>query len=194
MKNLTKIAIVLTSLFWSGQFAYATPFSYSGPSASNVDTDSPTFIDMMITNLETITNLTLSVNIGAPWADDIDIFLIHDSVEVHVYNGIGDTFGSFINATFDDAASTNYPAFGAVNGTFKPNPGLLSAFNGLSLNGLWQLKLQDTVVSGDGNSLISWSIQGNSVDNVNNVPEPTVIVLIVSGLIGFGATRRKNQA
>lgn len=190
MKNLTKIAIVLTLFFWSGQFAYATPFSYSGPSANNVDTSSPTFIDLMIANLETITNLTLSVNIGFDYADNIDIFLIHDSVEVHVYNGQGDTWSSAINATFDDAGSTDYQSSGSVIGIFKPNPGLLSAFNDLSLNGLWQLKLQDdTRFPSDGTPLKSWSIQGNSV---NNVPEPTVIMLIASGLIGFGATRRNK--
>ena len=137
-------------------------FSFSGPGASKVDTDPSTKTSFTVVSAETIADLNLTVNIGTPYADNIDIFLSHGGVTVQIYDGAGDSSSSFIDATFDDEAASLPPTNGTVSGTFKSNPGLLSAFDGLPLDGLWSLITHDTVVQNDSTPLISWSISGDT--------------------------------
>ena len=55
----------------------------------NVDTDPATRVFLDVAQTGSIVDL--SVSLSRPFADDVDIFLIHDGVTVHVYDAIGDT-------------------------------------------------------------------------------------------------------
>jgi subtilisin-like proprotein convertase family protein len=177
LNALYKFAIA-AAIATTTPFVSATSFSYSGPAASNVDTNPATDVTLTVPDSGLITDLTLFVNLGQPYADDVSIFLSHDGTLVEVYLGIGDTNSSVIDATFDDAAGTSYPANGSAVGTFLPFQSL-SAFDGLDINGDWQLQLQDNVIQGDGTPLVAWSISGD-VDS--EVPEPSSMGLVAAGL------------
>lgn len=162
MNFFKKIALSLVLLSGNTGFVTGTPFRYIGRPADAVDTSTPTYVGMEVKESGIIADLTLSVNLDSPYPDGVDISLIHDGKEVHVYDGQEGTWHSNIEAVFDDNAPTNYPVDGSLEGTFRPKPGLLNTFKGSPLNGLWQLKLQDTNYPNDGTGLESWSIQGNT--------------------------------
>ncbi|MEW6715754.1 MAG: hypothetical protein AB1306_11810, partial [Nitrospirota bacterium] len=166
LKLVLGLAITIVVLTVGTTFAIAASFNIAGPAANDIDTNPATSIMLNVTEDGTITDLNLNINISNPYADDVDIFLIHNGVTVHVYDAIGDTWSSFINATFDDEAVLSYPANGTVNGTFRPSPDSLSAFDGLELSGVWELRLLDTIVPNDDNDLISWSISGTTADDI----------------------------
>lgn len=159
-KNKPLEGMILEAL--EPRIAPAATFTFAGSGASSVDTNPATHSHLTASGADFLTDINISVSISAPYADDVDIFLVHDGVTVQVYNGIGDTSGSTINATFDDAAAAFPPANGTVSGTFRPNPGVLSAFNGHSLAGDWDLVILDLVVPNDHTNLNSWSITGTS--------------------------------
>jgi PEP-CTERM motif len=173
--------------------SHATLFSVAGPPAFNVDTDPATSVYLTgPIGLGYVTSLTLTVTIGEPYADDVSIFLVHGSTTVQVYNGIGDTSDSVIDATFDDLAIDDYPANGSAIGTFRPSPDSLSAFIGHDLDGTWELRILDPIVPGDGTPLLSWSINGDAVA----VPEPSTLALFGAGsglLASLAAWRRRRR-
>jgi subtilisin-like proprotein convertase family protein len=176
------------------QSANALNFNVAGSSQNDVDTNPATIINLNVPTTGTITDLNLSINLSTPYADDIDISLIHGATNVLVYDGVGDTLASFINATFDDEAVSNHPVNGTVDGTFKPS-NALSAFDGQELSGVWQLSLQDTIFADDGTDLVSWSIQGEA--NTAAVPfefSPTLGLLLVGSLFGSNHFYRKYKA
>lgn len=165
--NARKTILSLALLYGNAGWVAGMPFRYIGQSQEDVDTSTPTYVGMEVKEAGIIADLTLSVNLEGPITDNLDISLVHDGKEVLVYDGQGDTWHSSTEAVFDDNAPTNYPVDGSVEGTFKPKPGLLSTFKGSPLNGLWQLKLQDTIAPNDGTTLGSWSIQGNARAPIN---------------------------
>jgi len=70
--------------------------------------------------------------------------------------------GNDILATLDDEAAVpveNQCGGGTptINGTFSPN-GALSAFDGESSSGTWQLAITDSYTSADAGTLNGWSI------------------------------------
>lgn len=160
--NTKKIILSVALFSANAGWVAGMPFRYVGPSQEDVDTSTPTYVGMEVKETGVIADLTLSVDLHPPYPDGVDISLIHDGKEVLVYDGQGGTWHSNIEAVFDDHAPTNYPVDGTVEGTFKPKPGQLDTFKGSPLNGLWQLKLQDTIGPNDGTVLGSWSIQGNT--------------------------------
>ena len=166
----------------------AAAFDVAGPAQANVDTNPATSVFLNVPDTGPIADINLAINISTAWADDIDLFLIHNAVTVHVYDGIGDTFTSFIDATFDDEAGVAYPANGTVTGVVLPSPGALSAFDGVELSGLWELQLLDTIVPGDGNSLVSWRLFGSTI-----VPEPNTGMLVGLSLGGLAVWRRRRN-
>ena len=168
---------------------FAVPFSESGPAQNGIDTDPSTIVSFTATQTGLITDLNLEIGITTPYADDVDIFLRHLGVTVHVYDAIGDTESSFIDAIFDDEAGSSYPANGTVDGTYQPAPDALSSFDGLQLSGLWELILEDTIEPDDGTNLSDWRIFGTVAVAA---PEPPTLALMGLGLAGIGFSRKRK--
>jgi len=145
--------------------AGADPFQFDGPAATCCDTNPATVVTLEATKEGPIVDLDLVVYISSPYADDLDIYLVHNKVTVQVYDGVGDTSTAEINATFDDEAVDTYPATGTVVGTFLPSPGSLSEFDGMELAGIWELQTLDAIIPGDCCDLVSWSIVGEVVSD-----------------------------
>ncbi len=111
-----------------------------------------------------ITKVTASLHLTHTFDGDIAISLIApDGTTVLLSNnrgGGGDNFGTGCGARtgFDDAApaliSLGAPPF---SGTFRPD-GLLSALNGKNPNGVWRLRIADTV-GGDSGNLLCWGLR-----------------------------------
>jgi subtilisin-like proprotein convertase family protein len=196
-KNIMKMLLgsVMTFALLIGGTNLAEAFNIAGPPANDIDTDPATSIFLNVAETGIITDLDLNINIDANYADDVDIFLVHNGITVHVYDAIGDNSGSYINATFDDEAAATYPVNNTVDGTFQSSPDLLSAFDGQDLSGVWELRLVDPGWPGDGTDLIGWSISGATAATVPTMNEWGMIIFIT--LAGLGSVyylRRKRIA
>lgn len=188
MGCLAKFVALLILLFGFGGLSSATPFSYLGVAADDIDTLAPNYVDMIVVDKGRISNITLRIEIDSPYADNLSISLVHEGLTVPIYVGTGDSFHSYIDAVFDDGASLGYPIEDTVDGTFKPSPGFLAAFTGLPLDGLWQLRLHDSIHPGDGTPLVSWSIQGSVL---TDIPEPSTSLLLFAGLMAVFSCSRQ---
>jgi subtilisin-like proprotein convertase family protein len=118
----------------------------------------------------TIDDLDVTVNMAHAWVGDLSMVLTHQNTgtAVTIIDRPGvpaSTYGcsgNNIAATLDDEASTsveNQCAGGTptINGTFTPN-NALSAFDGESSSGTWQLSVTDHFTSADSGTLNGWSI------------------------------------
>jgi hypothetical protein len=190
-------AAALTALFAAAQTdrALAVPFDIDCGGWADVDTSSPTLVGCTAGPVGAITDLTVFLEIddpdGTPYASDLEIILMDDSAgtSVVLYSG-SPAFSpdAYMNATFDDAAAVLAPTSGDVIGTYLPVEAL-SAFDGLELSGDWTLSLQDlSSWPGEGLDLISWRLVGNQV------PEPSTLLLFVSGLTGLAISGRSSRA
>ncbi len=137
MKFLQK-AMIAALIVTTAPNAFAVPYFYAGPGASNVDSNPATVVDLTVTDFGLITDLTLALALSGSFIHDSSIYLIHNATEVQVWVG--------------------NPNSGNPNGSYD----LTASFVGQQLNGLWQLKIHDVYVPGEGNSLNSWSISGNA--------------------------------
>jgi len=191
MNIIKKLAVVAACMF-TASMAHATPFSYSGAGAGNVDTNPAFTIDLFAADFGTITDVNLDVTITGGHMEDFDVFLSHGGTTVKVHNDLTSPFNHLDNftMTFDDEAANPWSNAGidAVNGigTFQPfSP--LSAFDGLDLNGIWTLSILDSYAPNEGNVLVNWTVYGTA-----DVPEPGILSLLGLSMLGlFGARRRK---
>lgn len=175
--------------------ANAATMTYNGSAASNVDTWSPTQLTLNVGDTGLLTNLSVYINIGQYYADDITLSLIHDGTTVKLYDGHGDSPYSTIDATFTDSASSGAPYNGSAIGIFLPVQSL-SAFYGKNIFGAWTLELQDFVVPGDETPLYGWGItttSGPLPPVTAGVPEPGMLALFGIGLLGIGLARRRSR-
>ncbi|MAT96575.1 MAG: hypothetical protein CL608_05475, partial [Anaerolineaceae bacterium] len=118
----------------------------------------------------TIADLDVDVNMAHAWVGDLSLVLTHQNtgtsvtlidrpgVPASTYGCSGDN----ILATLSDeaAAPVENQCGGStptINGTFSPN-GALSAFDGESSSGTWQLTVTDAYTSADAGTLNGWSI------------------------------------
>jgi subtilisin-like proprotein convertase family protein len=118
----------------------------------------------------TIDDLDVTIGMAHAWVGDLSMVLTHQNTgtAVTIIDRPGvpaSTYGcsgNNIAATLDDEASAsveNQCASGTptINGTFTPN-NALSAFDGESSSGTWQLSVTDHFTSADSGTLNGWSI------------------------------------
>lgn len=175
--------------------AGAATMTYNGSAANSVDTWAPTQLTLNVGDSGLLTNLSVYVNIGQYYADDITLSLIHDGITVKLYDGHGDSPYSVIDATFSDSASSGAPYNDSAIGLFLPVQSL-SAFFGTDIFGAWTLELQDFIVPGDQTPLYGWGITTTSgllPSPTVGVPEPGMLALFGIGLLGLGLARRRSR-
>ncbi len=128
------------------------------------DTDFPvydyhtTLSTIEITDSGSIQDLNVQINLAHSWDGDLKISLIAPDGKVIVlsayHGGSGD---SYSNTVFDDEAITAITSGSApFNGVYRPE-GLLSAIDGLEMQGIWTLQISDDA-GADSGVLYSWSL------------------------------------
>ncbi len=124
---------------------------------------------LTISGAATIDDLNVTVDMDHAWVGDLSMVLTHQDtgtavtiidrpgVPASTYGCSGDD----ILATLDDEAASpvenQCSGTPTINGTFTPN-NALSAFDGQSGNGTWQLSVTDSYTSADAGTLNGWSI------------------------------------
>jgi subtilisin-like proprotein convertase family protein len=106
-----------------------------------------------------ITQVTISFDITHTFDADLSAFLIApDNTQITLFSKVGSSGDNFTATTLSDSATSSITTGTApFTGTFKPSPGLLSAFLNKSANGTWKLKVEDTGPQDTG-TLIDWSL------------------------------------
>jgi hypothetical protein len=176
----------------------ATPFAIGGPGAANVDTNPATVVSLVTALPGVITDLNIFIDIRAGHSEDWGVSLRHfdTGTTVSLYDGthFPPHSGNFV-VTLDDESpgpviTTGAAGGGDLVGSFKPlNP--LSAFDGESLAGTWQLIILDDFVPGEGDDLIQWTLTG---DAQAAVPEPASLGLLGVGLAVLAYARKRHAA
>ena len=121
--------------------------------------------EIEVTDLDSIEDLNVSININHTWDADLDIFLVSpNGTRVELTTDNGGWGNNFRNTEFNDEADSSIRSGRApFNGTFRPE-GDLSDFDGLSgddLNGTWTLVIRDDA-GGDVGRLFNWGLEFNS--------------------------------
>lgn len=140
-----------------------------------------------------ITDLNASIVLNHQSAGDLLIELQSPTGTTVVLSHHRGGAGNNIHALFDDEAATAIGAGSApFNGSFRPD-GLLSAFDGQDVFGVWTLRIADQV-SGNGGRLSAWSLDVTTLAAPQSVPEPASMALVGLGLAAVGFSRRRRQA
>ena len=195
--------LLLVALLLTPAIAWAAPFDITGPSGSDIDTESssPTVLSFTVTETGSIETLSLRLNIdeeeGDTYWDNLFVSLSHNGIDVTIFDFQDDFTGSddSLDATFTDgeAALTNSITNAPTTGTFAPLEAL-SAFTGQELSGEWTLTFYDSInFAGDGTDLLSSSIFGTVSDPaVPPTPVPAMplwALILLIPLLGFIARR-----
>ncbi len=134
----------------------------AGPGINN-----PSIINIPVNG--TVTDVNMSINALHTWPGDLDFRLIHGGVTRYVIDNPGipaSTFGcgtDNIAVTLDDEAAggpvENVCNAGppAINGVRTPN-NPLTGFDALTMNGNWNLVIDDTYAAGDNGTLTQWCV------------------------------------
>lgn len=141
-----------------------------------------------------ITDLNASIDINHSFDGDRQIELQSPGGTIVVLSdNRGGNGNNFIHTVFDDEAATAIGAGSApFNGSFRPD-GLLSAFDGQDVFGVWTLRIADQFSRDDGR-LSAWSIDVSTLAAVQGVPEPASLALAALGLAGIAFSRRRQAA
>ena len=146
---------------------------------------------LVISNEMNIGDLNLNIQVNHTYIGDLEITLYAPTGESVLL--IDDVCGSDenFNVTFDDEASAFFSSSCADNltGTFKAD-GNLSAFNGLSLDGVWTLEIYDDA-GGDSGSLVAWSIEATTAEPVPFSIYSIIALFALLGGISILKLRRK---
>jgi hypothetical protein len=142
-----------------------------------------------------ITDIDVFVDILHVVPQDLTLSLLHVETGTVV-----ELFDQYINGsahiddvTFDDEAPT---AISSANpfgpGSFQPQTGFLSDFDGEDLAGTWRLTADDILPT--GGTIVSFGISGDAnVSGGAAVPEPSSFAMLFAGGLGFFARRRRQK-
>jgi subtilisin-like proprotein convertase family protein len=174
----------------------------NGAPLSNIDNSFTVGSVVAVGNLGTITDINVSYAInnngGNGFWTDIQVLLTSPSATtVTLFPGgvslLATPTPGTLNVTLDDSAINSLPIGGGTfTGSFNPFSAL-SAFNGESTLGNWTISFIDPSFSGDGDDLVSWSLDFTTAAAV---PEPASMA-IWGGLALAGAVagyRRRKTA
>jgi hypothetical protein len=163
-----------------------------------------------VTDLGSIDNVTVSLNISGGFNGDLYGYLVYQPSgggstttavllnrpglgtggPVQTYFGYSDPG---MNVTLNDATTLtsidNYGGGGVPTGTFNSAGGTLNtAFGGVStVNGKWTLALFDLTSGGSAATLTSWGL------SVSEVPEPVTWALIIFGALSVPVVLVKRR-
>jgi outer membrane autotransporter protein len=145
--------------------AQGTPFSFASPNTPVPLLDLATTIDTFtVSESGTIADLNVFIDLDHTWMHDLDIFLEHDAISVHLFNRFGGSLNDIQSVLFDDEAAasidTGTPPYGP--GSFQPSPGSLASFDGQDIQGVWSLRIVDNVAN-DVGTLFIFRIEGTLV-------------------------------
>jgi len=154
----------------------------STPNAAIPDSGAGSLTDTLTGAGGTITSMNVGLNITHTWQGDLRVDLTHNSTNTTVTlvnqpgtPGPGQGFGFSADNygapgtpfVLSDSAATTYdapqvaaPGIANVSGSWLPDLGPLSAFNGLNANSGWTLTITDNA-GGDTGTLNSWFINVN---------------------------------
>ena len=189
------ICLIMFGLFVITSSALAVPFVYTAtdtplripPTGTEGTTNS--YLD--VSGAGTIMDLNVFVDLDHTYMWDLEISLIHGTTSVILFGNHGSGGDDLTDVTFDDEASTpissGTPPYGP--GSFRPDEAL-SAFDGMDVNGQWNLRIVDSLSFDDG-MLYAWRIEGEKENGY--IPEPASMALFGIGLLGIiGARIRKK--
>jgi subtilisin-like proprotein convertase family protein len=199
----------------AGPAAAATySLTYSGGPLTIAEDGEFHYAKITDSNLGTITDVNVMVDIDHYWPEDLDIYLAHSLTGeegtwkyVQLYNQEqGGAIDENLNVLFDDQATTSItdavPPYGL--GSYQPtsNPeeissgvyerNLLTDYNGDMAAGIWSLVLFDNAY-GDIGTLQSFRVDlETAATPTNAVPLPGAVVLLGSGLGALVGVRRRS--
>ncbi|TWT41996.1 Proprotein convertase P-domain protein [Phycisphaerae bacterium RAS1] len=157
--------------------------------------NTPTGVSTTITVPDSyaIGDLNVELNVNHTWQGDVKMTLTGPGGSPTIIlvdrPGVPQTTTGFSNDNYgnattmvpfvlDDGAATTYdapqvasPGTANVTGSWRPDPGPLSAFNGMNANGTWTLTVSDHA-GGDTGTIVRWALVAT---NAANLACPTIL-------------------
>jgi hypothetical protein len=159
--TLALVAVVPAARATAPSDAPSGAFDWYSPPHADVDAAAPTRVLTMVPVEGPIRDLDLGVSLQGGYTDQLRLTLVHRGVSAVIYEGGGSSPTAFVDALFDDEAASDYAPTGQLEGSFRPGPDALSAFDGVELSGLWELRIEDpSGTPGDGSDLVLFRLAG----------------------------------
>jgi hypothetical protein len=166
-------------------------------------------------SIQSITGVQLTLDVGGtpgypPFNGNYYAYLEHGSTLVTLLNRVGTSPGNafgYADMGFDVTLNDNGPDIhnyqngpytlngaGQLTGTWGPDGGLLSAFDGQGSSGGWTLFIADESSGGTGN-LDNWSLQVTGTTSVVTVPDggdTMGLLFLGASSLAFWALRKRD--